>query len=196
MAISTIQGQLPTEIIFTNTLSDTATPTWTVLAGVNSVTIEASGSGALGTPAITMSTSGVYQGGGGGGSGQVGNITIPVTEGTVFNMSIGPVMAPGNNTPYVTLVKINEAIVITCNGASSNSSWMDGGNGATLNLGVFCSYSCRGSGGMNSSGGGASGTGGTGPSSTFNGTALAGQLWQRWLKQWWDSTCCATNWRH
>jgi len=76
--IITIQGQLPAEIIFTNTSTETATPTWTVPAGVNSITIEASGSGALGTPAIAASTSGVYQGGGRGGSGQVGNITIPV----------------------------------------------------------------------------------------------------------------------
>jgi len=114
-----------------------------------------------------------YQGGVGGGSGQVGNITIPVTEGTVFNMSIGPVMAPGNTAPYVTLVKINDAIVIRCNGASGNSSGMDGGNGATLNPGVFCSCSCGDDSGMNSSGGGASGTGSTGSSSTFNGTALA-----------------------
>jgi len=50
---------------------------------------------------------------------------------------------------------------------------MDRGNGATLNGGVFCSYSCGGGGGMNSNGGGASGTGGTGSTSTFNGTALA-----------------------
>jgi len=57
--ISTIQGQLPAKIIFTNTSSDTATPTWTVPAGVNSVTIEASGSGTLGTPAIATTTTGV-----------------------------------------------------------------------------------------------------------------------------------------
>jgi len=79
--ISTIQGQLPAEIIFTTTSTDPPNVTWTVLAGVNSVTIEASSSGAPGTPAIATSTSGVYQGGGGGGSGQVGNITIPVAEG-------------------------------------------------------------------------------------------------------------------
>jgi len=78
-------------------------------------------------------------------------------------MSIGLVMASGNtgNTaPYVTLVEINDAVVITC-------------NGATLNVGVFCSHSCGGSGGMNSSSSGASGTGGTGSSSSFNGTASA-----------------------
>jgi len=73
-------------------------------------------------------------------------------------MRIGPVMAPGNTAPYATLVKINDAVVITCNGASGNASGMDGGNGATLNPGVFCSYSCGGGGGMNSSSGGASGT--------------------------------------
>jgi len=50
---------------------------------------------------------------------------------------------------------------------------MDGGNGATLNTNVFCSYSCGGSGGMNSSGSGASGTGSSGSTSFFNGSALA-----------------------
>jgi len=75
--ISTIQGQWPAEIIFTTTSTDPPNVTWTVPAGVNSITIEASGSGAAGTPAIATSTSGVYQGGGRGGSGQVGNITIP-----------------------------------------------------------------------------------------------------------------------
>jgi len=76
--ISTIQGQLPAEIIFTTTSTDPPNVSWTVLARVNSVTIEASGAGALGTPAIATSTSGVYQGGGRGGSSQVGNITVPV----------------------------------------------------------------------------------------------------------------------
>jgi len=62
--ISTIQGQLPAKIIFITTLTDLPNVTWTVPADVNSVTIEASGSGAPGTPAIATSTSGVYQGGG------------------------------------------------------------------------------------------------------------------------------------
>jgi len=44
--ISTIQGQLPAEIIFTTTSTDPPNVTWTVPAGVNSVTIKASGSGA------------------------------------------------------------------------------------------------------------------------------------------------------
>jgi len=160
---------LPAEII-TNTLSDTATPTWTVPAGVNSVTIEASSSGALGTSAIATSTSGVYQGG--GGSGQVGNITIPVAEGTVLNMFIGRVTAPGSTIPYSTLVEINGTDVTTRNEVG-NTSRMDGGNGATLNAAVFCSYSCGGGSGMNSSCGGASGTSGSGSTCSFNGTALA-----------------------
>jgi len=83
------------------------------------------------------------------------------------------VTATGNTVAYVTLVEINDTIVITCNGASCNTRGMDGGNGATLNAGVFCSYSCGDSGGMNSNGGGASGTGGTVSSSIFNGTASA-----------------------
>jgi len=64
---------------------------WTVPVGANSVTIEASGAGALGTPAIAMSTSGLYQGGGGSGRAQVGNITAPVAEGMVLNISLGAV---------------------------------------------------------------------------------------------------------
>jgi len=55
--ISTIQGKLHAEIIFTTTLTDPPNVTWTFLAGVNSITIEASGSGAPGTPAIATSTS-------------------------------------------------------------------------------------------------------------------------------------------
>jgi len=57
--ISTIQGQLPAKIIFTTTSTDPPNVTWTVPAGVKGVTIKASGSGALGTPAIATSTSGV-----------------------------------------------------------------------------------------------------------------------------------------
>jgi len=82
MIISTIQGQLPAKIIFTITSTNPPDVSWTVQAGVNSVTIEASGAGAPGTPAIATSTSGVYQDRGGGGSGQIGNITIPVAEGS------------------------------------------------------------------------------------------------------------------
>jgi len=37
--ISTIQGQLPTEIIFTTTLTDLPNVSWTVPSSVNSVTI-------------------------------------------------------------------------------------------------------------------------------------------------------------
>jgi len=73
MIISTIQGQLPAKIIFTTTLTDPPNFSWTFPAGVNSITIEASGADALGTPAIATSTSKVYQGGGRGGSGQIGN---------------------------------------------------------------------------------------------------------------------------
>jgi len=171
--ISTIQGQLPAEIIFTTTLTDRPNVTWTVPAGVNSVTIEASGSGAAGTPAIATSTSSIYQGGGGGSSGQVGNITIPVADGMELTISLGAVSPPGNTVAYGTSVEINGIPVVTCNGANSNTSGMDGGNGATLNGGVFCSYSCGGGGGMNSNSGGTSGTRGTGSSCTFNGTALA-----------------------
>jgi len=122
------------------------------------------------TPAIATSTSGVYQGGGGGGSGRIGNITVPVAEGMELTISLGAVLPPGNTVAYDTAVEIDGIQIITCNGASGNTSGMDGGNGATLNEGVFCSYSCGGGGGMNSSGSGASGTG---SSSSFNGTASA-----------------------
>jgi hypothetical protein len=129
MIISTIQGQLPAKIIFTTTSTDLPNVTWTFLAGVNSVTIKASGSGATGTPAIATSTSGVYQGGGRGGSGQVGNITIPVAEGMELTISLGAVSPPGNTVAYGTTVEIKGVQIITCNGASSNTSGMDGGNG-------------------------------------------------------------------
>jgi len=92
---------LPTKIIFTITSTDPADVCWTVLAGVNSVTIEASGAGALGTPAIATSTSDVYQGGG-GGSGQVGNITVPVVECMVLNIILGAVTPPGTTVAYGT----------------------------------------------------------------------------------------------
>jgi len=91
----------------------------------------------------------------------------------VLNISLGTVTPPGTTFAYGTSVEINGVPVITCNGASGNTSGMDGGNGATLNKNVFCSYSCGGGGGMNSSSGGASGTSGSGSTSFFNGTALA-----------------------
>jgi len=171
--ISTIQGQLPAEIIFTTTSTGPPNVSWTVLAGVNSITIEASGAGASGTPAIATSTSGVYQGRCRGGSGQVGNITIPVAEGMVLNISLGAVTPPGTTVAYATSLEINGIPVVTCNGANSSTSGMDGGDGATLQANVFCSYSCDRGGSMNSSGGGASGTGSTGSTSFFNGTSSA-----------------------
>jgi len=171
--ISTIQGQLPAEILFTTTSTDPPNVTWTVPASVNSITIEASVSGAPGTLAIATSTSGVYQGGGGGGSGQVGNITIPVAEGMELTISLGAVSPPGNTVAYGTTVEINGIQIITCNGANGNTSRMDGGNGAALFANVFCSYSCGGGGGMNSDGGGTSGSGSSGLTSFFDGSALA-----------------------
>jgi len=157
--ISTIQGQLPAKIIFTTTSTNPPNVSWTVLAGVNSVP---------GTPAIDTSTSGVYQGQGGGSSWQIGNITVPVAEGMELTISLGVVSPPGNTVAYGTSVEINSIPVITCNGASGNTSRMDGGNGATLNTNVFCSYSCGGGGGMNSDGGDASGTGSSGSTSLFS----------------------------
>jgi len=157
--ISTIQGQLPTKIIFTTTSTDPPNVTWTVPASVNSITIKASSSGAPGTPAIATSTSGVYQGGGGGGSGQVGNITVPVAEGMVLTIGLGAVTPPGTTVAYETMVYINDITVIACNGANGNTSGMDGGNGATLFANVFCSYSCGGGGGMNSNGAGTGSSG-------------------------------------
>jgi len=77
-----------------------------------------------------------------------------------LTISLEAVSPPGNTIAYGTAVEINGVQIITCNGASGNTSGMDGGNGATLNGGVFCSYSCGGGGGMNSNGGGASGAGG------------------------------------
>jgi len=50
---------------------------------------------------------------------------------------------------------------------NGNTSGMDGGNGATLQLNVFIPVA------VNSSGGGSSGTGRTGSTSFFNGTASA-----------------------
>jgi len=96
-----------------------------------------------------------------------------VAEGMVLTISLGAVTPPGTTIAYGTSVEINGIPIITCNGARGNTSGMDGDNGATLNTNVFCSYSCRGGGGMNSNGRGASGTDGTGSTSFFNGSALA-----------------------
>jgi len=132
----------------TNRDPQTGTSSWVQASGGTYNLVEKnrhnhlSGAGAPGTPAIAMSTSGVYQGGGGGGSGQVGNITVPVAEGMVLNISLGAVTPPGTTVAYGTSVEINGIQVITCNGANGNTSGMDGGNGATLQANVFCSYSC------------------------------------------------------
>jgi len=91
----------------------------------------------------------------------------------VLNISLGAVSPPGNTVAYDTSVEINGVPVITCNGASGNISRMDGGNGATLNSNVFCSYSCSSGGAMNSSSGGDSGTGSSGSTTFFNGSASA-----------------------
>jgi len=90
-----------------------------------------------------------------------------------LTISLGAVSPPGNTVAYGTSVEINGIPVITCNGANSNTSGMDGGNGATLNGGIFCSYSCGGGGGMNSSSSGTSGSSGSGSTSFFNGSASA-----------------------
>jgi len=98
--ISTIQGQLTAKIIFKTTSTDPPDVSWTVLSSVNSITIEASGAGAPGAPAIASRTSGVYQCGGRGGSGWVGNITIPAAEGMVLDIGLGALTPPGTTVAY------------------------------------------------------------------------------------------------
>jgi len=91
-----------------------------------------------------------------------------------LTISLGAVSPPGNTVAYGTTVEINGIQIITYNGANSNTSGIDGGNGATLFENVFCSYSCGGGGGMNSNGGGGtSGSSGSGSTSFFDGSALA-----------------------
>jgi len=96
-----------------------------------------------------------------------------VAEGMVLNISLGAVMPPGTTVAYGTSAEINGIPIITRNGASSNTSKMDGGNGDSLKANVFCSYICSGGGGMNSSSRGASGSGGSGSTSFFSGSTLA-----------------------
>nr|WP_294897598.1 T9SS type A sorting domain-containing protein [uncultured Pedobacter sp.] len=61
----------------------------TVPVGKNSVTIQMWGAGGNGGAASPNSKSGGYSAGGGGGGGAYTLITIPVVQGTVYNVTIG-----------------------------------------------------------------------------------------------------------
>jgi hypothetical protein len=50
---------------------------------------------------------------------------VPVAEGMVLNISLGVMSPPGNTVAYGTAVEINGMPVITCNGASGNTSGMN-----------------------------------------------------------------------
>jgi len=65
---------------------------YTVPDGINLISIEAAGGGAPGNSAINSGATNenatmIWEGGGGGGSGQFGSITIPVSAGGVFEFS-------------------------------------------------------------------------------------------------------------
>jgi len=150
---------------------------YTVPDGINLISIEAAGGGAPGNSAINSGATNenattIWQGGRGGGSGQFGSITIPVSSGGAFEFSFGSggVDSATPTPAMATTILYNGALVLTCNGASSGSR-MNGGSGASLAEGVFNTYSCGGGGGMNIDGGGSSGSGGSGSSSVFNGTS-------------------------
>jgi len=102
--------------------------------------------------------------GGGGGSGALEKITIPVTSGQVIDFTIGvggaggaqPSQSGGNGT--ATTITMYGQTLLTANGGLG-STGIDGGNGATTSL---MGVSCGGGGGMGSVNTSTYGTGGTG----------------------------------
>jgi len=132
---------------------------YTIPDGINLINIEAAGGGATGNSAINSGATNeggteIWEGGGGGGLGQFGSITIPVSARGAFEFSygLGGVDSSMPTPATATTILYNGALVLTCNGANTGSG-MNGGSGMPLAEGVFNMYSCSGRGGMNIDGG-------------------------------------------
>jgi hypothetical protein len=145
----------------------TAANTFTVPAGVNSITIEAWGAGGRGGSAIQ---NGVSNAGGGGGGGAYSKKTIPVTSGATYNLIVGSggndVTLNGGNSSFNTNITVARGgIGVTTNNLSGGNggNWVtgdgdygySGGNGSS---GIAASY---GGGGGSSAGTGSIGTNGS-----------------------------------
>ena len=152
--------------------------TFTVPAGVTSVTVEAWGGGGKGASVYTNGTA--YAGGGGGGGAYSKTISIAVTPGATVNLNVGAgstTTAAGGDSWFINSTTIlakggnSVADLISTGGAgglasaSIGTTKYNGGNGAT---GVVGSYS----GGGGSSAG--TGTVGNNGSSQTAGSAPAG----------------------
>jgi hypothetical protein len=160
-------GQTSVDFAYSGSASTFAT-TWTVPAGVTSITVEAWGGGGGGAGR----TSGGRSGGGGGGGAYVRK-SFSVTGGSTVNISIGKGgtgSTTGNSTAgNATTVTYGTVATLTANGGggcTNNSTTSTGGSG-----GSSSSSNCTGtagscnewwSGGSGGTGGGSAGKGGGG----------------------------------
>ena len=127
----------------------TTNGTWTVPAGVSSITVQAWGGGGSGGSGTGGGTK--IGGGGGGGGGFINCINIPVSAGQVFNINVG---AGGN--------------------AVSNNNIGNPGGNSTITSGGLTITAFGGNGGTNNTGGTANGGSGSvvgfgGTTNIFNG---------------------------
>lgn len=128
-----------------------ATTTWTVPAGVTSVTVQAWGGGGHGANRTTFGR------GGGGGGGAYAIKVVAVTPGTVLNVNVGA--GSTDNNPGGDSWFIDTATVLAKGGTSALNDNTTAGSGGSLSLSIGDDTNSGGNGaaaGTNSGGGGSS----------------------------------------
>ena len=146
-----------------STTTFTTSGNWVCPQGVTSITVEAYGPGGGGG---FGGTSNKYGGGGGGGGAYTKTISVPVTPGTSYPITLGNIGAagtsgaPNGGNATATTATFDISTTVTANGGSGGLSYANGrtggngGNGGTWNGGNGGTGTTGGSGG----GGGAAGT--------------------------------------
>ncbi len=140
----------------------TSSGTWTAPTGVTSVDVECWGGGGGGGRGTTKNAGG---GGGGGGGGYAKKLSIPVTSGNNYTVTVGTGGASATNGSSSSFTG-NSSINVTATGGSKGSdNGSSGGSGGSGNCTGGCNVSYTGgSGGAGGSsyGGGGGGSAGTG----------------------------------
>ncbi|MBC7845782.1 MAG: choice-of-anchor D domain-containing protein [Flavobacterium sp.] len=143
----------------------TTSGTFTVPAGVTSITVEAYGPGGGGGYGGGANKNG---GGGGGGGAYTINSSVPVTSGNPYTITLGiPGVAGISTTPNGgnatnTTATFDSSTTVTANGGSGGLSYSNGGNGGNGGSGVTNSGGKGGTGTASGSGGGGGAAGTTG----------------------------------
>ena len=172
LAFSLVYLFIPQQVVAQGSQTFTSGGTFTVPAGVTSITVECWGAGGGGS---TRSTTGA---GGGGGGGAYASSVIAVTAGTAYTVTVGSGGAAntaGGSSSF-------DALVISSGGGggTNNSTTAGSGGTAASSTGTITYSGGNGANGTTNSGGGGGGAGSTGAGGNASGqtagtgTALSG----------------------